>query len=56
MGDFGPPPILLLRGGFMPAGVENIVKALKEDNPSWPLSKVYAIAWSSYKKKGGNND
>ena len=37
----------------MPAGVEKIVKSLMEYNPSWPLSKVYAIAWYSYKKMGG---
>jgi hypothetical protein len=37
----------------MPAGVDKIVKALKEQHPSWPDSKVYAIAWSTYKKKGG---
>lgn len=36
----------------MPAEVDKIVDALKKDNPSWPLSKVYAIAWSTYKKKG----
>jgi len=35
----------------MPAEVDKIVDALKKDNPSWPLSKVYAIAWSTYKKK-----
>ncbi len=34
----------------MPEGVDNIVKTLKKENPSWPMSKVYAIAWSTYKK------
>lgn len=35
----------------MPAGVEKIVNALKEENPSWPKAKIYAIAWATYKKK-----
>jgi len=34
----------------MPAKVDEIVKSLKKDNPSWPKSKLYAIAWSTYKK------
>lgn len=37
----------------MPAGVEKIVDALKREHPDWPKSKIYAIAWSSYKKKRG---
>lgn len=35
-----------------PKKLEEIVKALKRDNPSWPKSKVYAIAWSTYNKGG----
>lgn len=34
----------------MPPKVDEIVKSLKKDNPSWPMSKVYAIAWSTYNK------
>lgn len=34
----------------MPKKVDDIVKALKRDNPSWPPSKVYAIANAAYKR------
>jgi len=37
----------------MPAKVDEIVKSLKKDNPSWSDSKVYAIAWSTYNKMKG---
>ena len=36
-----------------PAKVEEIVKALKRENPSWPKSRIYATAWSSYNKMHG---
>lgn len=34
----------------MPAKVDEIVKSLKKENPSWSDAKVYAIAWSTYNK------
>jgi hypothetical protein len=37
-----------------PKKVEDIVMALKRENPSWPKSRIYATAWSAYNKtKGG---
>lgn len=35
----------------MPAAVDKIVKSLKKDNPSWTKSRLYATAWSIYKKE-----
>jgi hypothetical protein len=35
----------------MPPGVDKIVKSLKEANPSWTKSRLYATAWSIYKKE-----
>jgi hypothetical protein len=34
----------------MPKKLDNIVSALKRDNPNWPEGKVWAIAQSTYKK------
>jgi hypothetical protein len=34
----------------VPKELDNIVAALKRDNPSWSESKVWAIAQSTYKK------
>ena len=36
----------------MAAKVDEIVKSLEKENPSWSKAKVYAIAWSTYKKMG----
>lgn len=36
-----------------PAKVEEIVKALKKENPSWAKSRVYATAWAAYNKMKG---
>ncbi len=53
IGSIGFAGFIFVGGVRMPAGVDKIVKALKEENPDWPMSKIYAIAWSTYKKKGG---
>ena len=53
IGSIGFVDFIFVGGDSMPAGVDKIVKALKEQHPDWPDSKVYAIAWSTYKKKGG---
>ena len=37
----------------MPKKLDDIVSALKRDNPSWPESKVWAIAQCTYKKMQG---
>jgi hypothetical protein len=34
----------------MPKKLDEIVSALKRDNPSWSEGKVWAIAQSTYKK------
>lgn len=36
-----------------PKKVEDIVMALKRENPSWPKSRIYATAWSAYNKMRG---
>lgn len=36
-----------------PKKVEDIVMALKRENPGWPKSRVYATAWSAYNKMKG---
>lgn len=33
-----------------PAKLEEIVTALKRENPDWPKSRIYATAWSTYNK------
>lgn len=35
----------------MPKKVDDMVKELKKKNPSWPTSRLYATAWSVYKKE-----
>lgn len=35
----------------MPKKVDNIVAALKRDNPNWSDSKIYAIANAAYNKR-----
>jgi hypothetical protein len=37
----------------MPKKVDDIVAALKRDNPSWSDSKIYAIANATYNKMRG---
>jgi len=34
----------------MPKKLDDIVTALKRDNPKWPEAKVWAIAQATYKK------
>lgn len=35
----------------MPAAVDKIVRGIKKDHPDWPEEKVWAIAYSVYKKE-----
>ena len=42
-----------LEGVDMPKKLDDIVSALKRDNPDWPEGKVWAIAQSTYKKMKG---
>ena len=33
-----------------PKKLEDIVMALKRENPKWAKSRIYATAWSTYNK------
>jgi hypothetical protein len=48
-GGFGLP-LFYIKGGVMPKKVDDIVTALRRENPKWPDGKIYAIANATYNK------